>query len=759
MNGVLRYALARLAVRRGRVLLAAGGVAAAAAMLGAAVTVGYSLTTGFDRAAERADLADAIARFDPLPVGRVAERARALPNVAAVSFRLELGGVHVRAGDEFNGHGKLQGVRAGERRGYAIVAGRDLSGVPGEIVVERGLAREWGLGPGDALDVWWTGERVRIVGVAVTPDNVAFPLANGPRLYAPYAFVRGLDADHTAPGEVNLALLWTNDRSRLDITLAQARAASFGVPDLQFVTREGIRRLINQAAGIVVALLVAFSLVALAAAGIMLAASSSAEVQRRLTAIGVLRALGASPRAVAAGYAAEAALVAAPAAALGLVLGTLLVFGPTGRLLEALNELSPGWALAAPLAACFAGTVGIVAGAAAWPAWRAASRSPVETLRGADLRRPPRRARLPGGAAGLGMRLALARPVRTSATVAVLAASASVVLLMLSLASLLQRLESDPETVGKRYRISVPGGAEEAKRIARLPGVAGATSRYEVPAADSFSLGESFELVAFGADHTDYEAPPLAEGRRVAGDHEVEVGLGLSQALNLSLGSTLAAQLASGDEVRFRVVGIVRALENEGRIAYVRPPPLLRAEPSLAATAGVAVLVDTGSSKAAVTDELREAGYAPQSVEGVTIANGGFLDVLAALLRSVAVVDGLVCLYALAQMLALTAQERRGAVALVRALGGAQRQVAAVLAGSALVVALLAAVAGIALQRLVVAPAASGLASSYVSLSLDAGLAQAVLVTIGLVVLAVAASAWVARAAVREPIVAGLRED
>ncbi len=75
--------------------------------------------------------------------------------------------------------------------------------------------------------------------------------------------------------------------------------------------------LLSQAAGIVISLLVAFSLVALVAAGTMLAAGAHADVQRRLSAFGVQRALGFTPARIAALQAVEAALVAVPAAALG----------------------------------------------------------------------------------------------------------------------------------------------------------------------------------------------------------------------------------------------------------------------------------------------------------------------------------------------------------------------------------------------------------------------------------------------------------
>ena len=62
----------------------------------------------------------------------------------------------------------------------------------------------------------------------------------------------------------------------------QARASSFGLHDIRFATRSGVRVLLDQAAGIVIDLLVALSLIALVTAGVMLAASARAEVQRRL---------------------------------------------------------------------------------------------------------------------------------------------------------------------------------------------------------------------------------------------------------------------------------------------------------------------------------------------------------------------------------------------------------------------------------------------------------------------------------------------
>ena len=750
LPGGLRASLRRLRARRGRSLVAALGIAAAAAMLGTAVTVGYSLSTGFDRAASRADLPDVIARFSPRSQSSVDKRVGALPNLRARTYRREFTGVPLEANGNVSGGGVVQTVGPGPR-GYAIVAGRDLR-APDEAVVERGVAREWHIRIGEPLDIG--RGRLRVVGVAVSPDNVAFPLASGPRVY--------VSADALGPGftlhpSTNLVLIWVNDRANLEQTLTQARAASFGLSNLRFLTRSGVRTQIDQAAGIVIALLVAFSLVALASAGVMLAASAQAEVQRRLQGIGVARALGFSPRAVAAQHALDAAVVALPAGAVGVAAGALVSAGPSARLLETVNELPPGTALVVPLLLSLAAIVLLVAGASAWPAWRAARRPVVEVLRGADSAPVARSARFPAGFLGLGMRLAAARRKRTLATVAVLAVSAAVVLLMLGLASLLQRLENDPSLVSKRYQLTVSFPADRVDEVRAVRGVAAAAPRYVASAVDSFALGETLRIVAYPGDHTRFEDPPLAAGRRVRGPGEAEVGTGVAEPLGLHPGATLAVELPSGREARFRVVGLVNAYENDGRVVYAQPDRLLAADPTIGET--IAVRLRPGANSAVVQRRLADIGASPQVVAGATSRSHALISVLAALLRAVALVDGIVCLYILVQALALTARERRSTIAVLRAAGAGGREVRLVVAGAALLMVAGAAPAAVALELLVLGPGASRLAAGYVSLPLDVGVGQVAIVTGGLLALGLVAAVWAAQRLQREPVVAGLRED
>jgi putative ABC transport system permease protein len=749
-------ALATLRRHRGQTLITAAGIAAVSAMIAAAVTAGVGLRSGFDRAAARADLPDVIATFDDRELAAVRARVASLPNIAAVSYRLRERRVHVSGGDGRRiTSGQVEGVRPG-RRGYAVVSGRDLSGALGEVVVERGLAQVWHIGPGAEIRIDTPSGPVSetVVGVAVAPDNVAYPLASEARIWMPYAAVRSSFAPPGDREEVNEALVWVRDRSQLGVTLEQARTASFGIGGLVFVTRSGLKVFVDQAAGIVIGLLVGFSVVALGGAAVMLAAAARVDAQRRLETLATMRALGASRHRLVATVALEKAMLAVPAAVAGGTLGWAAARGPTDRLLETLDQFPPGAALLLPLSLAMAGVVVVVTAVTVWPTWRACGRDIAPMLRSAELGPEPRGRALPAGSAGLGMRMVVSRPVRTLATSVVLAASGGIVLLMLALAGLLDALEHDPGVVGKRYQLTTRGSASAVARARTVPGVAAAARRFRFDAADAFDLGQAFQIIAYCGDRLRFEAPALSSGRRAVRPGEAEVGRGLATALGLRPGATLAAAFPDGDEARFRVVGVVDALDNDGRIAYVQPLPRI-----CDFHGGVTVIqLAAGSSPASVAAALGRTGRPAQTVGGVTSNNASFLGVLAGLLRTIAALDGLVCAYVVTQMMLLTARERRSAVAVLRACGASRSQVAAVFAGAVVPAAVLAVPAAIVLQRVVLGPSVSHLAASYVAISLRAGATDVAIMIVGLALITVGAAAWVSRQATREPILHAMRE-
>jgi hypothetical protein len=197
-----------------------------------------------------------------------------------------------------------------------------------------------------------------------------------------------------------------------------------------------------------------------------------------------------------------------------------------------------------------------------------------------------------------------------------LGTSTAFVLLLLALASALSALETDPGALGKRYELTASLPAARAGRVRVIPGVQAAAPRYEVQALDSFSLGETIDVVAYPGDHTVFEAPPLTAGRRLHGDDQAEVGAGLADALGLTPGSTLAIALPSGTELRLRVSGVVSSLDHDGRVAYLPAAALLHGDPG--APEQIAVRLTPGADPSRVSDALARLGAAPALATGAT---------------------------------------------------------------------------------------------------------------------------------------------
>jgi predicted lysophospholipase L1 biosynthesis ABC-type transport system permease subunit len=755
----MREARRGVRVRRRRAVLTAIGIALATAMLSAAVVIADGLGLGFGRSARAADLPDLIVRFDDQSLSAVGRRIRSLPDIAGYSTRQELTNVSIAAAGA--GHRRSDAVAevlaSGRRPGYAVVAGHNLSRTGNEVLVEDAFADAWGLRPGSTLYVGGLGPE-RVVGLVEAPDNVGFPLAK-PRFYLSGPALEARFHGRFAP-RVDYAEVWLRNPRYLNEVLVAARMSSFGLSDLRFATRSGIHILLDQAAGIVIDLLVALSLIALATAGAMLGASARAEVQRRLKTIGVQRAIGAPAGFVVGSQMMESALIAAPAAAIGCTVGVLATYGPSARLLTLLNEPPPGWALALPLLGGWLLAVTMAVAGTAWPAWRAAARPAVSLLRGADVsRRPTRRVTAlrrayAAGLATLGARLVLARRTRLLATVTTLGLSVGFVLLLLALASELSTLQTDPSALGERYQLTAALPPADAAAVRQIPGVHAAAPRYEVQGVDSFSLGETIDVIGYPGDLTRFEAPPLVSGHRPSGPRQIEIGEGLAQALGLGPGQTLAIELGTGTELRLRIAGVVSSLDHDGHVAYVPAAALLSADPS--APALIAIALTPGADVGQVSAALRRLGVAPTTATGATARGAPLVSILRSIVRAIAIVDGLVCVYALVQACALTVQERRTTIAVLRACGAGATAIARLLIGAVLALVIPAAVAGVALQRWVLGPALSHLAEDYATLPLRAGVGEIALTAAGLLLAGALAVAWVSYRAQRDPVLEGL---
>ncbi len=271
---------------------------------------------------------------------------------------------------------------------------------------------------------------------------------------------------------------------------------------------------------------------------------------------------------------------------------------------------------------------------------------------------------------------------------------------------------------------------------------------------DSFALGQTIDVIAYPGDHVAFEAPQLVSGHRLRGSGQVEIGQGLAQAAGLSPGQTLGVALPSGTELRLRISGVVSTLDHDGHVAYVPAAALLRADPS--ARSLLAISLEPSADPSQVSSALQRLGAVPAAASGATSRGAPLVAILRAIIRAVAIVDGLVCLYALIQACTLTVQERRRAIAVLRACGAGGSAVARLLAGAVLALVLPAAVVGVLLERIVFGPALSGLAANYAALPLQAGGSEIAVTVAGLLLAAAVAVLWAVRQVQRESVLSGL---
>ena len=269
--------------------------------------------------------------------------------------------------------------------------------------------------------------------------------------------------------------------------------------------------------------------------------------------------------------------MAGPAAAAGLAAGALAVAGSSADLLAQLNEQPPGWALVPVLVLAWLAVVGLVVAAGTWPAWRAARRPPAAVLRRGDA---PRRVRAgaPASLLALGARLATAARGRYAAAVAVLAVCVGVAhadaRARLAARAAARRSRDDRQALPADRARSTRSSSPTWRRSRAWRTSPRATrSRWRTPSGSASRCGSSPSRATTRRSRR----RRWPRGGGCAGRARRRSALGLADALGLRPGATLAVQLEGAGEVRFRVVGVVRALERDGRIAYVQPDRLLAA--------------------------------------------------------------------------------------------------------------------------------------------------------------------------------------
>jgi putative ABC transport system permease protein len=321
---------------------------------------------------------------------------------------------------------------------------------PGGAVLERSLAETLGVGPGGRVTL--AGQDFAVAGLAVTTAWPAYPLETPGLIWLTQPDARRL----VSPGDT---LSYT-----LDLRLAAASAAaSFADAHTDALIAATSWQSIEDQDGALIklvrlVLLIGSWLLALLAlcSLAVLVGGRMAEQTRR---VGLLKAVGASPRLIAVTLLAEHLLVAALASAVGLVVGRLgapLLADPGAGLIGGHGPVSLSMATAAAVAGA---AMGVTGAATLLPVLRGARSGTISALTGPS--RAPRRrsllnafsARLPV-ALLLGLRLAARRPRRALASAAGMLVTVAMIVVAISVQRTLS--SSNPQLGGDAY---LPGNA------------------------------------------------------------------------------------------------------------------------------------------------------------------------------------------------------------------------------------------------------------------------------------------------------------
>jgi putative ABC transport system permease protein len=267
--------------------------------------------------------------------------------------------------------------------GDPIVAGAAFRGEGEAVVDESGLRSLFGdAEPGDVIgrEVRTLGVTLRVVGVVADPAFMqSFGGGQGGNLrigflYVPLERLMTLTKQQYV-SQVNLRASDPGQVETVRLAVQALLEQRHAVKDVQTVSLARILDQVNQALAVITGFLAALAGISLLVGGIGIMNIMLAVVAERTREIGIIRALGATRRAVVVQFLAEAILISLLGGLVGLGVALLAAAG-IERALDVPAAVSP-WIVG--LALGVSSIVGMVFGVL--PAWRAARLDPIRALR------------------------------------------------------------------------------------------------------------------------------------------------------------------------------------------------------------------------------------------------------------------------------------------------------------------------------------------------------------------------------------------
>ncbi len=451
-----------------------------------------------------------------------------------------------------------------------VTEGR-LPSTPSEVLAERSFARQEGLRVGDRLTLNDTD--YTIAGLAVTTQQATYPRWRPGIVWAP-----DVTSDRRRVG-VRLA-----DPDAIEAYVAAARQA---LPGRRLVVTDwlDVRDTITDQTRTFSLIISINSLLALFAVGFTVATVIGGRVLAQRREIGLMKAVGFSPRGIVALLVGEYLAIALAAGVLGLIAGALIA----PALLQPMSDVlaTPTPSAFAPLAllAALVLTLLAVAVFTAIPALRAGRVNTVAALalgRAGGATNASRAARLAAAlhlptTARLGVKDAFTSRSRATLTVAALAIMVTALVAALSAEATFDRVIDDPALRAKPYDMSVqPGALAEAATLDLVrsdPAVERATTITGLQVTAP-RIG-TVQARAIGDAAFAYAVP---EGRMFQRPGEAIAGRGLYEALGAKVGDRLTVRVG-GQPVTVTLVGRHVEPDNDGEVLIVHRDTLPASAP------------------------------------------------------------------------------------------------------------------------------------------------------------------------------------
>ena len=584
----------------------------------------------------------------------------------------------------------------------------------GEIVLEAGLARTTGLGPGDSIRITTGASAVTftVVGTVLTSSRLPYPQ------YQPgVAYALEEDVLELAGGspEWEMGVQLANPHGLGDFL---RRAFDVAPPGTSLITADAMRNDAAENSEVPSILFAVFGAFAIGAVALIIANTVSAAVMAQYREIGILKSIGFTPNQVAAVFIGGQVGLAFVAAVAGSLLGFLAAPWLLADVASVLSAPRTPAFLPVTFAMVVIATVLLVAAFAWLPAWSGGRATPIRTIAGPNAHRGTA-SRLGGLAATLrlptviriGIKDAFGRPMRSWFTVGALALAAATGAIALSINATLDAGLEDPSLFsGEIYDIELvripAGGLESARSIIDAhPGVAASTVEYdfviEATPTERFTALRAIVEPGF--------APYLVAGTEPTRPGEVLLTTRLARRWGLGVGDTFTREVSyfpvSGEPrpfgpVSFTVTGLYSDGDDDGATFLTRADTFAQAElREVSATIGMK-LHDPAASETVVAELEDELGRGYDIYDEVSVTRGDLREAASSANPVLAGLTAMLFGIAMANVLTtllFSVRERYREVGVLKAIGLTPGQVVTSIAASACLLGVLGAAIGIPL--------------------------------------------------------------